>query len=1108
VSAIQQLELFPEMNAATHGNGSRRERLVLPKLLIQAGNDLRLRSAQDLAHGILIKWADLETSGKLRRMKETTLQGEFLVDVFGSALGYTLFSEGAAQWHLQAQFAVPGGAADAAIGSFSAEGKLLPSAMIELKGPKVNVDRDRFDGRTPVQQLWDYLNVVPNCPWGIVCNYVSFRLYHRLKTPRAYELFTLQELRDEQRFRQFYCLFARGGLLPDLGGQTPRAEALLKQTDARQLEVGAELYTHYHQNRVALINHLMRPPHRKSLDQAIHAAQLLLDRIIFVAFCEDRRLLPAESIGMAWEDIPAFTRVTNPRWQNFLNLFRSIDQGNRRANVTAYNGGLFKEVPEVDGLQLDDDWTSFFKEISGYDFQDEVGVEVLGHLFEQSITDLEALRESAAGATGKPRRKVLGKRKHEGIYYTPPKVTDFIVKATLGPCIQERFAALDKEHGLAPGEQPTAENRDQWIRCQEAKLDALKGLRVCDPACGSGAFLIRAFDYLEARYEDLVTNLCLQKGIPEAPLLDQVSGWVLRENLFGVDLSKEAVEITRLALWIRTAEEGKSLADLSQNIQQGNSVIDDANVDPLGFDWRNRFPQVPEGKFDCVIGNPPYVKLQNFRKRQPKVAEFLVAHYRTAQTGNFDLYLPFVERGLDLLRPAGRLGFIAPSVWLFNEYGQGLRELVKERAALERFVDFMSHQVFRDATTYTALQIYSPRPREMVEAARAADGNLESLSFYPVAYTKLGEGKQAWALLTPEEQDILDTMRARSTTLDKATGGIIVGIQTSADHIYHLIRLGPGRYWSWADAAQVELEDELLKPLVSGEDALPFATPPTEKFLLFPYHVAADECRLLTEQEIKHQKRCWKYLCKHEAELRAREGGKFDDGQWWRFGRPQNLDKQELPKIGVPQTVDHLMAFIDPEGQRYFNNVRVNGILEREDKAYSLWYLLAILNSRAADYCFRCTAKPKDRGYFEANKQFIAPLPVPKTKKQQAIAELAERLADLHGRQAAAYQAVRRRFVIDLAPVAAETPPPLVKVPGKLEAFDDLPLPDLIRELERYARQPFTPQQRGEWDSYLTSEANQLATIKRQIKDNTEDLNERVYRLYGLNVDQIRRLER
>src|SRR5262249_25499230 len=149
-------------------------------------------------------------------------QGEFLVDVFGRALGYTVFSDGLENWNLEPEFVVPGGSADAAIGQFAPGDRTAtggtpvpapqpPKVLVELKGPTVNVDRDRSNGRTPVQQVWDYLNEVPDCPWGIVCNIVSFRLYHRTKTPRAYEHFRLQDLRDKNKFREFYCLFERGG---------------------------------------------------------------------------------------------------------------------------------------------------------------------------------------------------------------------------------------------------------------------------------------------------------------------------------------------------------------------------------------------------------------------------------------------------------------------------------------------------------------------------------------------------------------------------------------------------------------------------------------------------------------------------------------------------------------------------------------------------------------------------------------------------------------------------------------------------------------------------------------------------------------------------------
>ena len=322
--------------------------------------------------------------------------------MLSKALGYTIISHDLSQWDLQAKFPVLGQIADGAIGTFRPEGNDPPRVVIELKGPKANIDRDRSAGRTPVQQCWEYLNLLPQCPWGLVSNYVSFRLYHRNKTPRVYEQFHLRNLVDINNFRQFYYLFERGGFLPTLLGQPPRCDKLLRRSENQQQEVGNKLYKYYHQQRVSLIDHLRRPPHAKSLDDAIYIAQKLLDRVIFIAFCQYRLLLPENTLERAWRDKQPFSLATNPRWENFKQLFRSIDKGNLDANISAFNGGLFDNDPKVNDLQLGDQWTEFFREIGTYDFKDEVSVNVLGHLFEQSITDLEALRHRPRRRT--PRR--------------------------------------------------------------------------------------------------------------------------------------------------------------------------------------------------------------------------------------------------------------------------------------------------------------------------------------------------------------------------------------------------------------------------------------------------------------------------------------------------------------------------------------------------------------------------------------------------------------------------------------------------------------------------------------------------------------------------------
>lgn len=1107
--AKDKSSLFPQIHAARFGEAKERQRepLFLPRLLDNAGEDVRLKdAAQNEAHRIISKWADLESDGKLQNRKETELEGEFLQQIFCNALGYTALSEGLDHWHISPKFTVPDGQADAAIGFFGVENGDPPVALIELKGPRVNIDRDRPSGRTPVQQCWDYLNAVPDAKWGIVSNIVSFRLYHKDRGSRVFEHFTLQELRDNvRRFRQFYYLFAIGGLLPILKGQRPRAEGLLLDSRDQQREIGRKLYEKYHDQRVSLIRHLRQPPFDKTLDQAIHISQKLLDRIVFVAFCEQRGLLPPKVIQAASDRLEAFSLVPNPQWQGFLRLFRSIDKGNPNSEIPEYNGGLFEEDPEVDHLELDDDRTRFFRELSTYDFKNEVSVDVLGHIFEQSVTDLEQLRSQPERLEATPQRKPVGKRKREGIYYTPQFVTEYLVKETLGTCLDDRFDGLARAHHVDPKRGAGGNAARQWFNYQRAKLDCLQRFRVCDPACGSGAFLIQAFDQLEAIYADVLDELCDTDGKKYEKLRDDIKPRILRDNLFGVDLSDQAVEITRLALWIRSAQRGRKLTDLSHNILHGNSLVDDRQVDQRAFDWQKRFPEVfAAGGFDCVIGNPPYVKLQNFRQREPKIAAYLIERFRSARTGNFDLYLPFIERGLEILHPEGRMGFIAPNLWLFNEYGKGLRESIRERTALEKLVDFKSFQVFADATTYTALQIFSPKPKAVVQTADASDGDLQELRFFPVPYARLDNG--AWALVDEARQAILDQMRERSVTLAEATGQIFQGLITSADAVYHLQKLGPGHYFSFALNQEVELEDELLKPLVSGEEAVPFATPPTDTYLLFPYIVSDDECRLATVKEMKKYRRCWEYLRKNEKTLRARESGKFDDDEWYRFGRNQSIDKQHLPKILVPRLLKNLFAAADPKGSVCIDNVDVGGIIVH--KPWDLHYIVGILNSKACNFVWRSTSKPFRGEYRSANKQFIAPLPIPQTKNQKPVADLARQLADLHAQVLDATRNVHRRFAVDLPPRTPLQESPLpVKLSGKLQGFDALPMGELFAEMEKLARRQLTPQQRAKWDGYLTGEIDKLVSIKRQIADATTDLNERVYQLYGLSAGDVKQIE-
>jgi type I restriction-modification system DNA methylase subunit len=614
-----ELGLDDSRQKARYGESRQHQELFIPALLEKAARDYTITGPeQDRAYEIIKKWAGLDEAGKLLKQKETTLQGEFLSEVFGEALGYTLFSKGLETWNLWPQFPVNGGSADAAIGVFQHDKESNPTAIIELKGPKINLDRDRSQGRTAIQQSWDYLNAMPECQWGIVCNYVSFRVYHRERSNREYQLFILSDLSRRGEFQKFYYVLQREGLLPDRPKTLPRAEKLLRETGEQQQRVGDELYGFYDRSREELIHHLLNPPHRKTREQAIRIAQKLIDRIIFVAFCEDRGLLPNNSIQKAYSQIAGFTKYTNPKWQNFLQLFRFLDTGGKSHDIPAYNGGLFREDPEVDNLNLDDKWTVPFSRIASYDFRNEINVEILGKLFERSIKDIERLL--LGGPLGDysdtdqpPKMDKSAVRKRQGVYYTPAEFTKFIVERVIGKMVDERIGSVAESHGLKIEEAITA-NPDQarekfWRDC----LSEMRQIKIVDPACGSGAFLIAAYDLLEEKYLEIVDHILHHSGKKTDNLIDSVGDYILNDNLFGVDLSAEAVEITQLSLWLRSAKRGKPLSDLSKNIVCGNSLVSNSSVHPRALDWESAFPDIfnrKEHGFDCVIGNPPWERLK------------------------------------------------------------------------------------------------------------------------------------------------------------------------------------------------------------------------------------------------------------------------------------------------------------------------------------------------------------------------------------------------------------------------------------------------------------------------------------------------------------------
>jgi hypothetical protein len=997
------------------------------------------------------------------------------------------------------------GFADLALGHFGGTGPTLAQVLCEFKDIRSGLDSPQArkgNTRSPVQQCLDYLSsawqtrgaaAAEPC-WAIVTDMNEFRLYTRLPghsgrcqrfvisgggTATDPDLCADNDIAAFRRFL-FWRLFQPDMLLTE-HSPCQLAQLLLNQLTRAQ-DIEKSFYREYQAYRQFLYESICaaNPDFPGTRGKLVRLTQRLLDRCIFILFCQDMgRVLryPPELLRDILIEY-SNSRFYNPSslrpWGTLRELFRAMGEGGQfgEHEIGCFNGGLFAPDAELDSLQVPAkvfcakgqatailQYPQTLLYFAGaYNFglssasgQKTIGLTTLGRIFEQSITELEIMEADAEGRISLNR---LTRRKTDGVYYTPEWITRYIVEQTLGqrmadiraelgedklpPLTDDAIAAYRAFQKNRRKTAPVAGAHREFLKQYRERLNRL---RIVDPACGSGAFLIQALDCLVAEYRRMVSEEQRLEG--QAGLFDQdeVIRSILANNLYGVDINPESLEITKLALWLHTASPGKALCSLDDNFCCGNSLVgadfaefyrarhetlfeqaDENERERINaFDWQAAFPAVfRDGGFDCVVGNPPYVKLQHFRRYQPDVAEYLMTArrsdgrplYESTRSGNFDLYLPFIEKGVELLKASGRMGFIAPNLWLVNEYGRALRNKVKRQRCLERWLDFKSFQVFEEAITYTALQFFRKAPQDSIACAFAPDGKIDKLDWVgggAIAYDSLPENG-AWNFVPAAERALMEKLRLSCKSLTECCKSIIVGIQTSADAIYHLSRLAPGHYRT-RSGDEVLIEDALMRPLVSGVEAKRYQLPQTNTWLLFPYNHDASQPRLISAVEMAERfPKGWAYLRSHEKQLRRREGGRFDNEQWYRFGRHQNLDKQELPKLCVAETVPSLRVSYDASGAFYLNNVRVNGILPT-DINYG-WYLLGILNAPVCTFVFQRLAKPKIGGWFEANKQFIAPLPVPEatSEQQQQVADMAERLQELHSHRRDLIAAVEERL--------------------------------------------------------------------------------------------------
>lgn len=688
---------------------------------------------------IVKTWHHDYHNGSLKIDKETSREQAYNQDFFMRVLGYK--EKPAVPYSLEPKATTEKGQLpDAVLGYTDPVNDIKNiAAVVELKGASVELDRpQRREGNmSPVQQGFKYKTQYRNCPFVIVSNFWEFRLYH--DNLLDYELWTLDDLvnpaDDYLLFKTWYALLKRENFTTSKG--TSKTENLLSDIRIEQEKIGKKFYKIYKTARLELLRDIYkRNDHIKTdIDTGIEKAQKIIDRIVFAAFAEDKGLLPDNTLQRVVKaaDSSAFG---GSLWSTFKGFFEAIDVGSEKLEIpNGYNGGLFKRDEVLNNMQIGDDALRAVAALGSYNFAEDLSVTILGHIFEQSISDLEEIKNKVNEAHNLETLS-QSRRKKDGIFYTPDYIVRYIVENSLGKYLREHEEKFKQEFGLKGD--ITDKTYDKREKQAYGKYQAfLDNVKVVDPACGSGAFLVYVFDYLLAEHKrvgDILGNT-LFSG-------EQYIKSILQNNIYGVDLNEESVEITKLSLWLKSAQKGKKLTSLDDNIKCGNSLIDDPAVaGNKAFNWRGQFADIfMNGGFDVVVGNPPYVDSESMTKHVPEERNWLTKNYVTAK-GNWDLFVLFVQKGADLLKNGGYSSMIMPNKVLSTPYAKALREYVGKNYKLVGLTDVTKESVF-EVNVYPV--ITNIKKDDSVDTATITEGVAEIISKIKVNNTDLPEN---WALL-------------------------------------------------------------------------------------------------------------------------------------------------------------------------------------------------------------------------------------------------------------------------------------------------------------------------------------------------------------------------
>ncbi|CAA6811720.1 MAG: putative type IIS restriction/modification enzyme [uncultured Campylobacterales bacterium] len=884
----------------------------------------------------------LEKIDYIKTLKEEKYQDGFLKDIFEECLGYTLDITNPSNFNLEREKKNENDTKKAD-GVIYLDDKV--TGVIELKAQNTQ-NLDKIES-----QAFNYHNSHSNSKYIIISNFNELRFYIDKKT--SYERFELFEL-DYEGFKKLHTILSYESIKDAIPLQ------IKQKTQNHETQISNEVYKIYSNFRNNLFDNIIINNPNINKSQVLKLTQKLCDRIIFILFAEDTNLLQPYTIDK-------IIKQYKNDWDNkdlyyfYKIYFQAIDKGNEKLDIKeGYNGGLFAPDIELDSLKIDSEILNELpSRLSSYDFASDVSVNILGHIFENSISELEEIQASIDNQDFDTKK---GKRKKDGVFYTPNYITDYIVQNTLGKLCEAKKEELNIED-ITPPKNPKKPTQKEQRTKQNLEIyrNYLLNLKVLDPACGSGAFLNQALNFLISEHKSLQKKLVVMEDITA---YYEIETSILENNLYGVDINEAAVEIAKLSLWLRTATKDKKLTNLSKKIKVGNSLIDDKSVSDKAFVWEDEFREVFErGGFDVVIGNPPYFNIQTLGAKSI-IAESIQNNYPQVWQDKSDIIFYFIAKAIELTK--NKVVLIVSNAFLFSDKAKKLRNYILDNINISKIINFEKYMVFEDASVTTAIIELDKKTLTQKTLAYSFKNKNYDIDFisnfinFENNYFELNLKKDdVFALVDKKIGAINDKIDSDYPKL-KTTFKIGKGMETAANKQF-VFKKYPSQF-----------PKEFIKKRMSGEIIKKYEINSLKEYILY-----FEDTQSFVDLPLSIQN----HLIENKKVLDNRATVRNEGRVWWKYSRPMHKNFYSLDKIWCSyRSKENIFCFDNTNEYIGLTNTTV---IFDTNKNLDLRYLLALLNSKTLNFRYKSIGKQTGNGIYEYFENGVGKIPIPKVSQEE-----------------------------------------------------------------------------------------------------------------------------